>query len=51
MKERKILKIISRLFYFIFCPKLSAVPTSVIFEELPHSRHIKKVEIVTKRLK
>ena len=31
--------------------KWSAVPTGVIFEELPHPCHIKNVEIVTKRLK
>ena len=34
-----------------FAAKLSSVPTSVIFEELPHRCHIKKVEIVTKLLK
>ena len=34
--------------FFIFCPKLSAVTTSDILEELPHPCPIKKVEIVTK---
>ena len=34
---------------FIFSPKLSAVLINVIFEELPHPCHIKKVEIVTIR--
>ena len=33
---------------FFFSPKLGAVPTSVIFDELPHPCHIKKVETVTK---
>ena len=36
--------------FSFFPPKLSALPTSVNFEELPHPCHIKKVEIVTKWL-
>ena len=31
---------------FSFSSKLSAVPTGVIFEEIPHPCHVKKFEIV-----